>query len=103
IVIALAVVCNLMWLVLPILNARTPLSRALRAVLGPPWFAWQCFAILYSLFMLLVLITRIPRRAASRVFLWATIVAAVVGCWQAVVSLRVERVSLARRDLPPSL
>jgi len=102
-VIALVVICNLMWLFLPLLNARTPLSRTLRAAFGPPWFAWQCFVIVYSLFMLLVWIARIPRRAASRVFLWTTIVAAVVGCWQAVVSLRVERVPVALRDLPPSL
>src|ERR1041385_5033117 len=103
IVIALIVVCNLMWLFLPLLNARTPLSRTLRAVFGPPWFAWQCFVIVYAVFMLPVWITRIPRRAASRVFLWMTIAAAIVGCWQAVVSLRVERVPVALRDLPPSL
>ena len=103
IVIALVAVCSVMWLFLPILNSRTTLSRLARAVFGPPWFAWQCFAIVYSLFMLIVLITRIPRRAASRVFLWMTIVAAMVGCWQAVVSLRVERVPIALRDLPASL
>ena len=103
IVIALVVVCNLMWLFLPFLNARTPFVRVVRAVLGPPWFAWQCFAIVYCLFMLLVLVTRIPRKPASRFFLWTTIVAGIVGCYQALVPLRVERVPIALRDLPPSL
>ena len=100
---ALVIVCNLMWLFLPFLNVRTPFLRVARAVLGPPWFAWQCFAILYSVFMLLVLVTRIPPRPASRSFLWMTIVAGTVGCYQALVPLRVERVPIALRDLPPSL
>jgi hypothetical protein len=103
ITIALFILCNLMWLLLPWLGSRTPFSRVARAILGPPWFAWQCFAILYSLFMLLVWITRIPRRGASRAFLWTTIVAGVAGCYQALVPLRVERVPVMLRDLPPSL
>ena len=100
---ALAVACNLMWLFFPLLNARTPFSRVLRAILGPPWFAWQCFAILYCAFMLVVWIARVPKRPASRVFLWTTIVAGIVGVWQALVPLRVERVPVAVRDLPPAL
>jgi predicted MPP superfamily phosphohydrolase len=103
IVIALVVIGNLTWLLIPVLNARTPPVRVLRATLGPPWFAWQCFAIVYSIFMLLIWIARIPRRAASRVFLWTTLIAAVVGCYQALVPLRVERVPVALRDLPPPL
>jgi predicted MPP superfamily phosphohydrolase len=103
IVYALVIVCNVLWPLLPVLNARTPLSRIARAVFGPPWFAWLCFVLLYSLFMLLVWIARIPRRAASRVFMWVTIIAAIVGGWQALVSLRVERVSIALHDLPPPL
>ena len=34
-IIAIAVICNLMWLFLPLLNARTDFSRAVRAILGP--------------------------------------------------------------------
>jgi predicted MPP superfamily phosphohydrolase len=122
IVMALVIVGNLMWLFFPMLNARTPFSRLARAVLGPPWFAWQCFAILYSVLVLLIAIVwllwrplrlrseqaaRPPlhefARWPSRAFLWVTLVAAVVGGWQALVPLRVERVPVALRDLPPSL
>src|SRR5207244_3164091 len=63
----------------------------------------RCFAVLYSVFMLLVLVTRIPPRPASRLFLWTTLAAGIVGCYQALVPLRVERVPVALRDLPPSL
>jgi len=56
IVIALMVIGNAMWLFLPILNARTDFSRFIRATLAPPWFAWTCFAILYSAFALLLAI-----------------------------------------------
>src|SRR5882757_9633795 len=56
IVIALIVIGNAMWLFLPLLNARTDFSRFIRATLGPPWFAWNCFAILYSAFSLLMAI-----------------------------------------------
>src|SRR5438045_6577068 len=33
-IITIAVICNLMWLFLPLLNARTDFSRAVRAILG---------------------------------------------------------------------
>src|SRR5204863_7214816 len=36
-------------------------------------------------------------------FLWMTIVAGTAGCYQALLPLRVERVPIALRDLPPSL
>jgi predicted MPP superfamily phosphohydrolase len=114
IVIALVLLGNVMWLLFPILNARTPFSRITRAVLGPPWFAWQCFAIVYSAVVLLIAgawLFRRPKRPPlrefarwpSRVFLWITIVGGVVGVYQALVPLRVERVPIALRDLPPAL
>src|SRR5258708_25525694 len=56
IVIALIVIGNALWLFFPLLNARTDFSRFVRATLGPPWFAWNCFAILYSAFALLIAI-----------------------------------------------
>lgn len=113
IVLALVVLCNLMWLFIPILNARTPFSRLVRAILGPPWFAWQCFAILYSALVLLVAVAWLPlwKRVAftrfarwpSRAFLWFVIVISAVGFFQALVPLRVERVPVALRGLPSSL
>jgi predicted MPP superfamily phosphohydrolase len=113
IVIALMVIGNVMWLFFPWLNARTDLSRFVRATLGPPWFAWNCFAILYSTFVLLVAILWLPlhRRISfarfaqwpSRLVLWATLFALVIGVWNALVPLRIERVPIAIEDLRPEL
>lgn len=113
IVVALLVLGNLMWLLFPLLNARTPFSRLARAILGPPWFAWQSFAIVYSGLVLLMALAwlfvrkRVPfaqfARWPSRAFLWITIVGGVIGVVQALVPLRVERVPVALRDLPPAL
>ena len=102
-IIAIATLCNLMWLFLPLLNARTDFSRAIRAVLGPPWFAWLCFIIVYCAYMLLIFITRVPRVAASRVFLWGTLIALVIGVYTALVPLDVERVPVVLDRLPPAL
>jgi len=122
----LLIACNLMWLFFPILNARTPFSRVVRAVLGPPWFAWQCFAIVYCALLLLIALAYVGRASArrirgdglkpvlhvpfarfarwpSRVFLWTTIIGGIAGLYQALVPLRVERVPIALRDLPPAL
>jgi predicted MPP superfamily phosphohydrolase len=110
IVIALVVVGNAMWPFFPWLNARTDFSRFVRATLGPPWFAWTCFAILYSVFALLVAVVWVVAgrrgtfaafaRWPSRVFLWTTIFALVVGVWNALVPLRVERVAVTVAGLP---
>jgi predicted MPP superfamily phosphohydrolase len=113
IVIALIIVGNAMWMFLPILNSRTDFSRFVRATLGPPWFAWNCFAILYSAFALLLVVTWLPvmrrmkyarfARWPSRIFLWATLFALVVGVWNALVPLRIERVPIALDNLPKEM
>jgi predicted MPP superfamily phosphohydrolase len=110
-VIALIVVGNLMWFFMPILNARTDVSRFVRAILGPPWFAWTCFAILYSTFALLLATAWLPfksrrpfarfARSPSRVFLWTTLFALVSGVYNALVPLRVERVPIVVNGAPP--
>ena len=110
IAIALLTVCNLMWPFFPWLNARTDLSRFVRATLGPPWFAWTCFAILYSAFVLLVAVAWVVvgrpmafarfARWPSRVFLCGTLLALAVGVWNALVPLRVERVTVSMAALP---
>ena len=102
-VIAIAAIGNLMWLFFPLLNARTDFSRAVRAVLGPPWFAWLCFILIYCAYLLLIFITRLPRRPASRIFLWGTLVALVLGVYTALVPLDVERVPVILDGLPQSL
>src|SRR5438093_13613534 len=65
-VIAIAVICNLMWLFFPLLNARTDFSRAVRAVLGPPWFAWLCFILIFCAYFLLIFISDLAPRPASQ-------------------------------------
>src|SRR6266550_4106310 len=102
-IIAIATICNLMWLFLPLLNARTDFSRALRATLGPPWFAWLCFVLLYCAYMLFVFVLRIPRRAASRIFLWTALIALPVGIYTALVPLDIERVPIVLDGLPRQL
>ena len=101
--IALAIGCNLMWLFLPLLNTRTDFSRAVRAILGPPWFAWLCFIFLYCVYMLLVFVVRIRPIIGSRIFLWATLIALVIGVYTALVPLDIERVPVVLEQLPPSL
>jgi len=113
IVIALIVIGNAMWLFFPLLNARTDFSRFVRATLGPPWFAWNCFAILYSVFVLLIAIPWLPLRRRvsfarfaqwpSRIFLWSTLFALIIGVWNALVPLRIEHVPIAIDDLPREL
>jgi len=111
IVIALIVIGNVMWIFFPILNARTDFSRFVRALFGPPWFAWTCFAILYSAFALLLAIAWQPFRRRmsfakfarwpSRIFLWSTLFALVAGVWNALVPLRIERVPIVANGAPP--
>ena len=59
-IILIAVACNLMWVFLPWLNARTDSSRFIRALLAPPWFAWLCFVFVYSAVIVLITIVWIP-------------------------------------------
>jgi predicted MPP superfamily phosphohydrolase len=113
IAIALIVIGNAMWLFFPILNARTDFSRFARATLGPPWFAWNCFALLYSAFALVIAIPWLPLRRRltfarfarwpSRLFLWATLFALVIGVWNALVPPRIEWVPIAIEALPSEL
>ncbi|HEY8131158.1 MAG TPA: metallophosphoesterase [Thermoanaerobaculia bacterium] len=111
-VIAIAVLCNLMWLFFPILNARTDFSRAVRAILGPPWFGWLCFITIYCAFLLIIFVAWIPfhrqpwRRFArwpSRIILWSSIVLLIVGVYTALVPLDIERVPITLDNLPPEL
>src|ERR1051326_4099380 len=110
IVIALLIAGNGMWLFLPWLRVRSDAMRLIRATLGPPWFAWLCFAIVYSAVIVAIFVAwllfarrvdfvRFARRP-SRVFLWTTLVALVAGVWGALVPLRVGRVPIAIDALP---
>jgi hypothetical protein len=106
------VIGNAMWPFFAILNARTDFSRAIRAILGPPWFAWQCFAIVYTAVLALIGVAWLPwrrRRFAdfahvpSKAFLWIVMVGGIVGYYDAVVPIRVEHVPVTIANLPPAL
>ena len=107
----LLVAGNLMWLFLPWLRVRNDAMRVIRATLGPPWFAWLCFAIVYSGVIVAIFIAWLPfarridfvrfARWPSRAFLWTTLLVFVAGVYGALVPLRVERVPIAIDDLPP--
>jgi predicted MPP superfamily phosphohydrolase len=114
-VIAFTILGNAMWPFFPILNARTDSSRLIRATLGPPWFGWQCFTLLYCAFLLLVFITRavsraragasasLPYKWPSRVFLTLIAIGSLAGVWGCLVPLRIDRVPITLDDLPPTL
>jgi hypothetical protein len=110
IVLALLVVGNVVWLFLPWLRVRNDAMRLIRATLGPPWFAWLCFAIVYSAVIFVLFVVWLPfarrvdfvrfARGPSRIFLWTTLIALVAGVWGALVPLRVEHVPIAIDALP---
>jgi len=101
--IAFTAIGNAMWLFLPVLRMRTDAVRVLRAVLAPPWFAWQCFTLLYSLFLLILFIVRAPYRRPSRVFLVLLAVGGIAGVWGCLVPIHIDRVMVTLDDLPPAL
>ena len=104
---------NLMWPFFLTLRTFTPFARVARAILGPMWFAWTSFAIVYSMVLFLVLVAWVPfrKRGAfaefarwpSRVFLAVVVLGGIVGFFQAIVPLRVERVPVRIANLPASL
>jgi len=104
---------NLMWPLLLFLRVSTPAMRFARATLGPVWFAWTFFAIIYSALIVVLLVAWLPFRRRgtfaqfarwpSRGFLSFILIGSIVGFYQAIVPLRVEHVPIAVADLPPSL
>jgi uncharacterized protein len=112
-ILVLTIACNLMWPFIPLMNGGSSVVRVLRSVLGPLWFSWTCFVTLYCILLLLFWLAWIPFRRRvpfvrfaqlpSRIFLWLTIVGGVIGCYQALVPLRVENVRIEIAGLPPNL
>lgn len=104
---------NLMWPFFLLLRSFTPFSRVVRATLGPLWFAWTSFVLVYAMVLFVVLVAWIPFRGRkpfaefarwpSRVFLALTIIGSVVGVYHALVPLRVEHVPVRVANLPASL
>jgi len=112
-VLGLVIAGNLMWPLLPFLRVSNAVMRFLRATLGPVWIAWTMFAMLYALAMFLVLLAWIPFRRRgtfaefarwpSRVFVAGMVLLSIIGAYDALVPLRVERVPIAIEGLPASL
>ncbi|HEX9162287.1 MAG TPA: metallophosphoesterase [Thermoanaerobaculia bacterium] len=109
-VIVAAIAGNLIWPLFPLLRSLTPFSRLARAILGPPWFAWSLFTIVYSAVTLAIAIAWLPfarrmrfsafARWPSRVFLAMVIAGSAAGFYDAIVPLRVEHVPLSIAGLP---
>ncbi len=114
-VLVFAVLGNLLWLLLPLILRRhsSPFFRLSRALLAPPWVLWNFLIFLYSAFMLLLgllwLVTfswkwvPLARFAhiPSNLFLATLGSICVIGFFQALFTLRLERVSVPIQNLPP--
>lgn len=113
-----AVVGNFMWLVMPFLmrGQSTPFTRVFRSTLGPVWCLWTAFLLAMNLILaatalvFLIYGRRATRRTfteftrpISRVALPLLGVMFVVGVYQALVPLRVERVPVSISNLPREL
>lgn len=114
-VLVAAVLGNLLWLLLPLILRRhsSPFFRMSRAVLGPFWVLWNFLIFLYSAFILLlglawlasfswkwVPFTRFAH-LPSNIFLIAIGLICLVGFFQALFLLKVERVPIRIKNLPP--
>lgn len=111
-IVAAAVGGNLLWPFFLMLREFTPFTRVVRATLGPLWFGWTSFTVLYAAATFLMLLAWIPfhrrpfaefARWPSRVFLSIVIAGSLLGYYQAIVPLRVEPVTIRVAHLPPSL
>lgn len=110
-----AVLGNLLWLLLPLILKRhsSPFFRLSRAVLGPLWVYWNFMILLYSVFVLLLgliwaalLAWRwIPfthfAHIPSNIFLGVIGFMTVVGFFQAIFLVKLEKVSVRIPNLPP--
>jgi predicted MPP superfamily phosphohydrolase len=106
--VALALAGTVMWLGIPFLRQLDAPMRIFRATFGPLWVGWTLFSLLYSLFLFMALLAWLPfhrrpfvvfARVPSRVFITLLLIAFVIGCWQALVPLRIEHVPIAIDNL----
>jgi predicted MPP superfamily phosphohydrolase len=109
-----AVLGNLLWLLLPLILRRhsSPFFRFSRAVLGPFWVFWNFLILFYSVFILFLGIlwaallgwrwvsfarfAHIP----SNAFLGVIGCICLVGLFQALVLIRLEKVQIRIKNLP---
>ena len=109
-----AVLGNLLWLLFPlILRSHTShFFRIFRAILGPFWVFWNFLIFLYSIFLLLLGVlwlavfkwgdVSFPHFAhtPSNVFLAVIGVICVVGFFQAMIPVHLEKVPVRVKNLP---
>ncbi len=111
-IVAAAILGNLMWPFFPLLRTTGAFFRLVRALLGPMWFAWTSFAILYTAMIVIAGLVWTAARASkpvrferiarwpSRLFMIVTFVAVPIGVYHALVPLRIERVQVFVANLP---
>jgi uncharacterized protein len=110
-----AVLGNILWLLVPAMFKRNDSSflRVARALLGPFWVFWNFLIFLYSIFLLLTGLTwlltvhwhSVPFSAfvhiPSNFFLGLVAFICVVGFFQALIPVRLQKVLIRIKNLPP--
>ncbi len=105
---------NLLWLLFPLILKRhsSPFFRLSRAVLGPLWVLWNFFILLYSAFILVLGLIWFPlgkwagisfdhfAYIPSTVFLAAIAFICVAGYLQALIPVKLEKITVPIRNLP---
>lgn len=106
---------NLLWLLVPLIirGHASPLFRLVRSLLAPLWVLWNFFILLNTLFLLvlgLIWLATLEWGGHSfwafahvpfNIFLGALAFIVVVGFFQNLLTVKVERVQVAIPDLPP--
>lgn len=114
-VLAGGVMGNLLWLLLPLILRRhsSPFFRFSRAVFGPFWVLWNFLIFLYSVFILILGLIWLAVFAwkwvpfarfahiPSNIFLAVIGFICVVGFFQAIFTVRLEKVVVLIKNLPP--
>ncbi len=110
-----AVLGNLLWLLLPLLLKRhsSPFFRLSRAILGPFWVFWNFLILLSSVFLLLLGLVWLASlgwrwipfaqfaHLPVTIFLGLIGFMTIVGLFQALFLVKLEKVSVRIKNLPP--
>jgi predicted MPP superfamily phosphohydrolase len=109
-----AILGNLLWLLLPLLlkSHSSPFFRVARAVLGPFWVYWNFLIFLYSVFMLILGLIWVAAiqwggtpfftfvHAPSDIFLIVIFSISIIGLFQALFLIKLEKVVVKIKNLP---
>ena len=111
----IAVLGNVLWLLLPLIfkSHSSPFFRVSRAIFGPPWVFWTLLIFLYSAFMLILGIIWVGifawkwipfisfAQIPADVFFIVLGTICLVGFFQGLFLLNVEKISIRIKNLPP--